>query len=298
MGNEKQGALFSNLPPSVGKPITFRRPERPLWTENKAKLIQRYLRYYVFITHNRCYIDGFAGPQRKDSHGTWAARLVLESEPKWLREFWLCEMKSEKISQLQAMVEAQEAVRGRRIRVLPGDFNQTIDTVLGECNVKDGTAAFCLFDQHTFECEWRTLEKVAAFKKAGLKIELLYFLASGWLDRSLKGTTRNTDVIERWWGKSDWRSLRGMGSWNRALLLAERFKTELGYKHVVPWAIHKRGRGRGPVMFHMVHATDHPLGPGLMARAYATATKPPEPADQLQMELKLAGGLGMRPAKG
>jgi hypothetical protein len=34
----------------------------PVWTENKAQFIMRYLRYFVFITRHGTYIDGFAGP--------------------------------------------------------------------------------------------------------------------------------------------------------------------------------------------------------------------------------------------
>lgn len=174
-----QGNLFASLPPPTGKPITFRRPERPLWTENKARLIERYLFYFVLITRHGTYIDGFAGPQRANAQGSWAAKLVVESEPKFLREFWLCELDSKRVSALQQMVDGQKPVKGRSTKVIPGDFNRTIDEVLRDCRIRDATASFCLLDQHTFECEWRTLEKLARFKKGGHKIELLYFLASG-----------------------------------------------------------------------------------------------------------------------
>ena len=46
------------LEPKVG------RPQHSIWTENKAKLIERYLYYFVLITKHGTYIDGFAGPQR------------------------------------------------------------------------------------------------------------------------------------------------------------------------------------------------------------------------------------------
>ena len=35
----------------------------PVWTDNKARFIMLYLRYFVYITHHGTYIDGFAGPQ-------------------------------------------------------------------------------------------------------------------------------------------------------------------------------------------------------------------------------------------
>ena len=299
MTKEKQGILFSELPEAGRKPITFRTITRPLWTEHKAQLIECYLRYFVFITYHGCYIDGFAGPQRVDTRNkSWAAKLVLESQPKRLREFWLCELDPAKVALLNELVAAQESPKNRRIHVWPpGDFNREVDDILARCRIREKTASFCLLDQRTFECEWQTLEKIASFKRAGFKIELLYFLASGWLDRSLKGTTRNTDIIDRWWGRDDWRKLREMKPVNRALIMANRFKSELGYTYATPWPIHKRGRGLGRVMFHMIHASDHPLAPSLMARAYAMATRPRESAADIQAEFKLLGGTGMRPIR-
>ena len=54
-----------------------RRLKYPLWTENKARLIERYLYYFVLITKHGTYIDGFAGPQKKEPPFTWAAKFVL-----------------------------------------------------------------------------------------------------------------------------------------------------------------------------------------------------------------------------
>jgi hypothetical protein len=54
--------LFDGLPPPADKPLKFKPAERAIWTENKAKLIERYLFYFVLITKHGAYIDGFAGP--------------------------------------------------------------------------------------------------------------------------------------------------------------------------------------------------------------------------------------------
>ncbi len=37
----------------------------PVWTDNKAKFIMSYLRYFVLLTKHGTYIDGFAGPQEE-----------------------------------------------------------------------------------------------------------------------------------------------------------------------------------------------------------------------------------------
>jgi three-Cys-motif partner protein len=208
LANE-QGNLFADLPPPAGKTIKFTPARRPLWTENKARLIERYLFYFVLITKHGAYIDGFAGPQNPKAENGWAAKLVLESKPPLLREFWLCELNKNGLAALEKMKAALSVVRGRAIEIVSGDFNDTVHDVLRRCKITENTASFCLLDQRTFECHWRTVETLAKFKKGGHKIELFYFLATGWLDRSLKGTTRNVDQIERWWGNADWKQLRG-----------------------------------------------------------------------------------------
>jgi len=39
-------------------------PRDPIWTENKARLISRYLYGFVLVARHGTYIDGFAAPQR------------------------------------------------------------------------------------------------------------------------------------------------------------------------------------------------------------------------------------------
>jgi hypothetical protein len=67
--------LFANLPPPSDKPKLFKPARRPIWTENKAKLIERYLYYFVLVTKHGAYIDGFAGPQYEGKEDAWAAKL-------------------------------------------------------------------------------------------------------------------------------------------------------------------------------------------------------------------------------
>ncbi len=278
-----QGILF-DLPPPAGKPLKFKPHERPLWTENKARLIERYLFYFVLVTKHGAYIDGFAGPQNYRSLNSWAAKQVLESKPALLREFWLCEIDAKGVAALEKLKTGLPVVRNRSVEVVPGDFNETVHRVLNECKITDRTAAFCLLDQRTFECHWSTVQTLSKFKKGGHKIELFYFLGSGWLDRSLKGT-KHVDKIERWWGNSDWRKLRGMRNFDRAQLVTSRFRDELGYVNAYSWPIYKKGSSGGRIMYHMVHATDHPEAPKLMHRAYFNATKAREPIPQLELEL-------------
>src|SRR5689334_18237741 len=69
----------------------FRSLRHPLWTDNKARLIREYIKLFTYVTKHGAYIDGFAAPQRQDRLDLCSAKLVLEAEPKRIRELWLCD---------------------------------------------------------------------------------------------------------------------------------------------------------------------------------------------------------------
>lgn len=271
--------------PVIEKPfkeLSFRPLNRPIWTENKARLIERYLYYFIFITHHGSYIDGFAGPQEPDNPEMWSAKLVLESEPMRLRKFFLCELDKKKFQALEGLKENQPVVRGRSIDLYQGDFNQNVSKILESGQIKEKDATFCLLDQRTFECRWSTLEALASYPKDKYKIELFYFLAAGWLHRALSAQA-DKSVIDEWWGGSDWDHLQKTQVARVYEPFCERIKSKLGYKHVVPWPIYERKDG-GKIMYYMIHATDHDAAPALMDRAYRQAVTAKETKEQFKME--------------
>lgn len=214
----------------------------------------------------------------------WAAKLVLESEPRWLRHFFLCDSVPSQIEHLRTLVAEQPDEPRRKVVILEGDFNQQVQSVLSSGVLTDREAAFCLLDQRTFECRWQTLRSLAAHK-ATHKIELFYFLPVGWLNRSI-AATKNVDKLREWWGRDDIEALRGVDPWEQGRMAATRMREELGYTYATPWAIFK-DRHSGRLMYFMIHASDHPEAPKLMQRAYASALRPPEPMEDPQMEFGL-----------
>jgi three-Cys-motif partner protein len=275
--------LFKNLHVQQAPKGFIKPAQYPVWTENKARLVAKYLYYFVMITRHGIYIDGFAAPKRADLPDTWAADLVLRSEPKFLKAFFLCEKDPERAVHLHNLKSAQPTTPKRLISVHVGDFNETVHDILASGHITEKKATFCLLDQYSTECHWSTVKALASHK-TGNKIELFYFLATGWVDRALKGFTKNKGVPEAWWGRDDWQSLLNMKPFDRAQLFCERFKSEFGYKHVHAWPIYKKTGKR--IMFHMIHASDHDEAPVLMSRAYRNATTPPEPQEQLVLELR------------
>jgi three-Cys-motif partner protein len=262
----------------------YKRIQQAIWTEHKAKFIQQYLRIFVQITKHGAYIDGFAGPQYHDELGAWAAALVLQSEPKWLRHFFLCELDPKGIAALQLLRKEQSDVldkKGRKIyrniEVWDGDFNQNVDQILNSGKITQKEATFCLLDQRTFECHWSTVQKLAAYKAPPHnKIELLYFLGVGWLHRAFSGV-RNVALLDDWWGRRDYDKLKDMSTFDIAELVRKRFEVELGYKHTAAYPIFDKEEGNR-IMYYMIHASDHDEAPALMVRAHRKAVRalPPE----------------------
>jgi three-Cys-motif partner protein len=264
------------------KPLRY-----PVWTENKARLIERYLYYFVLVTKHGTYIDGFAGPQEAEKPEMWAAKLVLESQPRWLRHFHLFEKNALQLKALESL-KAEQHPRTKRepkrdISIYPGDFNDRVVDLLSSGKVTATEATFCLLDQRTFECKWATVETLARHKTARHKIELFYFLPIGWLDRAL-AAQRDTAVLASWWGRDDWNALRPIDARARADRFVSRLRGDFDYRSVKAWPIYERASG-GRVMYYMIHCTDHEEAPVLMARAYDRAVQPKEPAEQLFLDL-------------
>jgi three-Cys-motif partner protein len=286
------GGKDFEVPDLGSKPeILFKSLRAPLWTEHKAKFVSRYLYYFVMITHHGTYIDGFAGPQRPGREEAWAAKLVLETRPRWLRRFYLCDEHPAQCSALHELKAAQPPREcnepKREIKIECGNFNDMVGDLLKSGFVKDTEAAFCLLDQRTFECDWSTVCALAGHKRGGRKIELLYFLAQGWLDRAL-AAQRDREALDRWWGDDGWHVLRRLKEYDRAKLICDRFKDNFGYGYAHPWPIYEREGGEGRTMFHLIHATDHEDAPKLMARAYRNALEIPEPPEQFELLAKEA----------
>lgn len=266
------------LPPKNPKKILIKKIREPIWTQHKARLIHQYLYLFVQVTGNGCYIDGFAGPQEPGKPEMWAANLVLGI--KLLKQFHFFECDRPGIRALEVLRDSNPH---GKILIYPGDFNEEIVQFLksGKIGLKEAT--FCLLDQRTFECEWKTVQTLAAHK-SGYKIELFYLFANQWLGRAFSALTKNITTANKWWGNEGWRDLPKTRSSDRVKLMVERFK-ELGYNHVMAWPIHEKDEHGGHLMYWMIHSTDHPAAPNLMRRAYDKAVGPRDMSAQIPLEL-------------
>lgn len=280
--------------PIIEKGLELKPLNGPVWTGNKARLIKRYLQCFTYVTKHGTYLDAFAGPQSASDPDTWAAKLVLEAKPAWLRHFALFELNPKSYQALAAMVKKQSPIRNRDVQHYQGDTNILLPKFLAENPIKDTEATFCLLDQRTFECDWATVEAVARHKKGGHKIEQFYFLAQAWIDRAFSGLKKDPHGdLARWWGNEGYKEVVKKPSLERGLLFADRFKKELGYAYAYSFPIYEKAAG-GKLMFHMIHASDHPDAPKLMFRAYNQAIAAIDNIEQLEL---LMGDFMKKPAK-
>ncbi|HWP18768.1 MAG TPA: three-Cys-motif partner protein TcmP [Burkholderiaceae bacterium] len=290
--NDRNLGLFSDLEaPSINDGVvelTFKSSKQdgyPVWSENKSKLIQQYVRFFILVTKHGTYIDGFAGPQVEQYNDeSWSAKRVLEIQPPWLRRFILCDMNPRQVEHLDKLVADRRALGDKRkIEIHRGDFNTVIEQVLVPGSIREKEATFCLLDQRTFECKWDTVRKIAEYKKTNTKIEQFYFLAVGWLGRSI-AALKDDKKLREWWGRDDIELPRSTShSVELARLFSHRFMRELGYASAAAWPIYERSDGgRGKVMYYMIHATDHEEAPKLMNRAYKAATLASQPMEHTQ----------------
>lgn len=140
--------------------------------------------------------------------------------------------------------------------------------ILKSSRIRQRSAVFALLDQRTAECHWSTVRALAAYE-GRTKIELLYFLGTSWLHRSLAVSKKEDRLreLDRWWGGPGWQDLLSITQIQIAHAVAHRFGKELGYRHVTFYPIFQHADGR-KAMFHLIHASDHDEAPKLMARAY------------------------------
>ena len=133
--NDELLPLFPDLPKVEGKRSRkYKRLHQLIWSDHKARFIQHYPP--VFRSNNKArrvhrWVRRSTTLSKLDA---WTASLVLASEPEWLRNFYLCELAPDSVKCLRDLITAQPVPMSksghklpRKIQVVPGDFNKTID---------------------------------------------------------------------------------------------------------------------------------------------------------------------------
>lgn len=248
--------------------LTALRPVAIL-TSAKSRLIAEYLGLFQKVTGGGLFIDGFAAPQDRQHEDAWTARRVLEIVPPRLRTLWLCDIDPGGVEQLRKLQTIHHgSPKSRRVIVLPGDFNKRVKEIIHSGRFTPRASIFALLDQRNTECHWATVRALACMRRR-YKIELLYFLGTSWIHRSLTQSRLKGRLvqIDLWWGDQSWRDLPALSQAEIVKKMADRFASELGYRFVKPYPVYRTQDGV-QATYYLIHASDHPEAPKLMDRAF------------------------------
>lgn len=261
--------LFGEVPhepqPSKRRAVVAGVPA--LWTAQKSTLISEYLHRFLILAKSGVYIDLFAGPQGEKYVKDWTIKKVMERRTKGpnFKYFAACDLQLKQVAQLHKLKEEKRS-QPFKFQIYHGDANLCVDKMLQDAPISEKIPCFCLIDQRTLECNWDTVQTVSTFKKEGYKIEILYFLAEGWFNRSWK-SRKDEERFRSWWGRDDYMAFLDQRPVDRARGMCDRFCKELQYKYAEPWAIYKHGT-TGRTMYYLIHASDHKDARRLMSEAY------------------------------
>jgi three-Cys-motif partner protein len=184
------------------------------WTRGKLDLLRNYLAAFAKASKRspqRIYLDLFAGgPEGRDrltGEPIWGSpRIALSvDQPQFsvLRFF-------EQESVAKALRSALLAeFPGREFKVISGDCNETIVDALRDLESFDRAATFAFIDPDGPDFRWSTIERLAAFKRAGLpKTELFILVPAPMFIRLLPKdgsvTARNVTRLTRMFGTDAW----------------------------------------------------------------------------------------------
>lgn len=270
------------------------------WTRNKLQILADYLPAFNSASQrkssHRIYLDLMAGvpdniERYTDIEFDGSPVVALKSNPGFtvLRFGEL----PPKAAKLDAALK-QRFPGDNRFRVVEGDCNQTIDTVLSELGDLRWAPTFAFLDQQAAEIHWATIQKLARFRQnsKGLKAELWLLMSPAMIIRGVYGTNKEEfqQSVSNLYGGDDW--LRIKRALEAGTIASDQFReemvnlmryqleTQLGYRftHRIPMKM-----STNMAIFDMVFATDHYVGDRIMSHLYNLAAwREPEMMRQAQ----------------
>jgi three-Cys-motif partner protein len=275
------------------------------WTVGKLDLLRRYLNAFKTTTKNRSehvvYLDLFGGqPQNRerfteaDIDGSARIALSVDDPPFTVLRFFEMEPYASKLSTALAA-----DFPNRNFEVIAGDCNTTVRLALAGLREVNWAPTFAFVDPNGPDIHWSTLEALAKFKRSDrAKTEMWLLVAAGTFMRNLHtdGTVPDSEAVKlnRMYGTEQWRAIfegkvagdltAGDAREEYVNLMRWRLETLLGYKFTHSLEIFNTG---GASIYHMVFATDHPVGHEIMSSLYnAAATELPEMRQQARRRKK------------
>lgn len=282
------------------------------WTRNKLEILTEYLPVFTGAASKkaseRIYLDLMAGqPKNRERHtgvefdGSPVVALTVNPPFSRLR---FCEL-GNRADQLAAYLKDQFP-GDDRYKVVSGDCNITIDAILQELAAVRWAPTFAFVDQQAAEVHWRTLTKLASFRKnaKGWKTEIWILMSPTMILKGVRGTNNEAFQarVDQLYGNTDWRRIQR--AFDRHVIVAREYRQQMvnlmrfqlendlgyAYSHRIPMQMHNKLE-----IYDMVFATDHDVGDRVMQHLYnKAAQREPEMLRQAKLakaekEIELSG---------
>jgi three-Cys-motif partner protein len=191
------------------------------WTRNKLDILSAYLPAFTTASSKKArgstvYLDLFAGTPEGLERGTGqpisnSVERALKTSPRFTRHYFF---------ELPGIANGLETELSRRYpgrddyRVVAGDSNDTIDSVLSELREVrlDWAPTFAFLDPRNLGAKWTTMEKLADFKRGRRnKVELWVLCFSSAIPRVLGGEgdgSVGTEQVTAFYGTDHWQAIK------------------------------------------------------------------------------------------
>lgn len=258
------------------------------WTRGKLDILRDYLDAFTTASksaNERVYLDLFAGQAENVERVTGkqlqaSPRIALSTDnPPFTR------LRFFEIANADDLrVRLSNDFPNRDFRVIKGDCNDTMNSVLRELHPLRWAPTFAFIDPNGPDTHWSTLQALAAFRPSRYtKVELWMLFPEPMFVRLLRtdGHEVRPEDMERI------TAMFGTGRWGRIYearvqndltprearteyvnLMRWRLEKELGYKRTHALEVHNE---KGNPIYHMIFATDHVAGDRIMSSLYSKA---------------------------
>lgn len=250
------------------------------WTEEKLRALENYLGAFTVASQsapNTVYLDLFAGKVdnvRKDDRthhflGSAARALAINPPFSHLRFF---ELEEEAGSLQRDLVSKYGEREGHRYKVIAGDCNQTVHSVITELKELglDKSPSFAFLDPRAFHIDWQTIESLANFKDYKYKVEMFILFADPSIQRQYGASVDHN--ISKQYGNTDWKIFAELRSSNTIspeisrYCYAELFRHQLEdtLDYTTTMALPVKSDSGKPV-YTLIFATDNEAGKDIMS---------------------------------
>lgn len=239
-----------------------------LWTKQKLKIIESYIKEYSIALKNlkvkKIYVDAFAGSgitninkivnnnennlslmdflessydksyDQRDSILEGSALLSLQYD---FDEYYFVEIDSERIKNLEMIIDDKYPDKKKKIKFLNGDANQFMNLVVSRITPYHRCLMF--LDPYSMELEWKTLELIS--KNRYIDLWYLFPLSVNRLIPKNKSSMVDScrEIVNKVFGTNEWENKLYNVSYQNTIFGCETIYERVPFNEIIDYIINK-----------------------------------------------------------